>query len=94
MAASQAWQLYVGRLLLGVGAGLELTISPVYIQETVRPNMRALCVCLPQVELGEPLHPALHCCAGDDGGGDRGLPGDGPQSRLELAQVLAAARGD
>ena len=48
MAASQAWQLYAGRLLLGLGAGLELTISPVYIQETTRPNMRELCGAFPQ----------------------------------------------
>ena len=49
MAASQAWQLYVGRLLLGLGAGLEVTISPVYIHETTRPNMRDVCGSFPQV---------------------------------------------
>ena len=49
MAASQAWQLYVGRFLLGVGAGLEMTISPVYIMETTKPNMRDICGSLPQV---------------------------------------------
>ena len=49
MAASQAWQLYVGRLLLGLGAGLEITISPVYIHETTRPNMRDVCGSFPQV---------------------------------------------
>ena len=49
MAASQAWQLYVGRLLLGLGAGLEISISPVYIHETTRPNMRDICGSFPQV---------------------------------------------
>ena len=49
MAASQAWQLYVGRFLLGLGAGLEITISPVYIHETTRPNMRDVCGSFPQV---------------------------------------------
>ena len=51
MAASQAWQLYVGRFLLGLGAGLELTISPVYIHETTRPNMRDICGSFPQVKI-------------------------------------------
>ena len=50
MAASQAWQLYVGRFLLGLGAGLEITISPVYIHETTRPNMRDVCGSFPQAE--------------------------------------------
>jgi len=49
MAASQAWQLYVGRFLLGLGAGLEISISPVYIHETTRPNMRDICGSFPQV---------------------------------------------
>ena len=49
MAASQSWQLYVGRLLLGLGAGLEVTICPVYIQETSTEDMRPLCATLPQV---------------------------------------------
>ena len=49
MAASQAWQLYVGRFLLGLGVGLEITISPVYIHETTRPNMRDICGSFPQV---------------------------------------------
>ena len=49
MAASQAWQLYVGRFLLGLGVGLEITISPVYIHETTRPNMRDVCGSFPQV---------------------------------------------
>ena len=49
MAASQAWQLYVGRFLLGLGAGLEITVSPVYIHETTRPNMRDVCGSFPQV---------------------------------------------
>ena len=64
MAASQAWQLYVGRLLLdlmmvmmtvlgrfllGLGAGLEITISPVYIHETTKPELRDVCGSFPQV---------------------------------------------
>ena len=49
MAASQAWQLYLGRFLLGLGAGLEITISPVYIHETSRANMRDICGSFPQV---------------------------------------------
>ena len=49
MAASQAWQLYVGRFLLGLGAGLEISISPVYIHETSRANMRDICGSFPQV---------------------------------------------
>jgi len=49
MAASQAWQLYVGRFLLGLGAGLEITISPVYIHETTRVNMRDICGSFPMV---------------------------------------------
>ena len=51
MAASQAWQLYVGRFLLGLGAGLEITISPVYIHETTRVNMRDICGSFPMVNL-------------------------------------------
>ena len=71
MAASQAWQLYVGRFilvilillfipiitcmivirfLLGLGAGLEITISPVYIHETTKPELRDVCGSFPQVE--------------------------------------------
>ena len=49
MAASQAWQLYVGRFLLGLGAGLEITISPVYIHETTLRDMRDVCGSFPQV---------------------------------------------
>ena len=49
MAASQAWQLYVGRFLLGLGAGLEITISPVYIHETTMRDMRDICGSFPQV---------------------------------------------
>lgn len=49
MAASQAWQLYVGRFLLGLGAGLEITISPVYIHETTRADLRDICGSFPQV---------------------------------------------
>ena len=49
MAASQAWQLYVGRFLLGLGAGLEITISPVYIHETTKPELRDICGSFPQV---------------------------------------------
>jgi len=49
MAASQAWQLYLGRFLLGLGTGLEVTISPVYIHETSRANMRDICGSFPQV---------------------------------------------
>ena len=50
MAASQAWQLYVGRFLLGLGAGLEITISPVYIHETTKPELRDVCGSFPQVK--------------------------------------------
>merc|ERR1719228_2376563 len=49
VAASQAWQLYVGRFLLGLGAGMEISISPVYIHETTRPNMRDICGSFPQI---------------------------------------------
>ena len=49
MAASQAWQLYAGRLLLGLGAGLQVTIAPVYILETTRPDMRNICRAAPRV---------------------------------------------
>ena len=49
MAASQPWQLYVGRFLLGLGAGLEITISPVYIHETTMRDMRDICGSFPQV---------------------------------------------
>ena len=49
MAASQAWQLYFGRFLLGVGSGLELSIAPIYIHETSRPEMRDICGSFPQV---------------------------------------------
>ena len=49
MAASQPWQLYVGRFLLGLGAGLEITISPVYIHETTKPELRDVCGSFPQV---------------------------------------------
>ena len=49
MAASQAWQLYVGRFLLGLGAGLEVSISPVYIHETTRQDMRDICGSFPQI---------------------------------------------
>ena len=48
MAASQIWQLYAGRFLLGPGAGLEITISPVYIHEVCRPNLRDVCGSFPQ----------------------------------------------
>ena len=50
MAASQAWQLYVGRFLLGLGAGLEITISPVYIHETTMRDMKDICGSFPQVK--------------------------------------------
>ena len=49
MAASQTWQLYAGRFLLGLGAGLEITISPVYIHEICRPVLRDVCGSFPQV---------------------------------------------
>ncbi|XP_071743542.1 facilitated trehalose transporter Tret1 [Lepeophtheirus salmonis] len=49
MAASQIWQIYTGRFLLGFGAGLEITISPVYIHEICRPVLRDICGSLPQV---------------------------------------------
>ena len=49
MAASQVWQLYTGRFLLGLGAGMEITICPVYIHETCRPALRDVCGSFPQV---------------------------------------------
>jgi MFS family permease len=49
MAASQYWQLYAGRFLLGLGAGLEITISPVYIHEICRPVLRDVAGSFPQV---------------------------------------------
>lgn len=49
MASSQTWQLYAGRFLLGLGAGLEITISPVYIHEICRPVLRDICGSFPQV---------------------------------------------
>ena len=49
MAASQIWQLYTGRFLLGLGAGMEITICPVYIHETCRPYLRDVCGSFPQV---------------------------------------------
>ncbi len=51
MAASQFWQLYAGRFLLGLGAGLEITISPVYIHEICRPVLRDVCGSFPQVSV-------------------------------------------
>jgi len=51
MAASQVWQLYAGRFLLGLGAGMEITISPVYITEICRPSLRDVCGSFPQVNL-------------------------------------------
>ena len=41
--------MYVGRFLLGLGAGLEITISPVYIHETTKPELRDVCGSFPQV---------------------------------------------
>jgi MFS family permease len=52
MAASQVWQLYTGRFLLGLGAGMEITICPVYIQEICRPPLRDVCGSFPQVIFG------------------------------------------
>ena len=49
MAASQAWQLYMGRFLLGLGAGMEISISPVYIYETTKADLRDICGSFPQV---------------------------------------------
>lgn len=49
MAASQTWQMCTGRFLLGLGAGLEITISPVYIHEICRPVLRDVCGSFPQV---------------------------------------------
>ncbi|CAB4061365.1 TRET1 [Lepeophtheirus salmonis] len=48
-ASFQIWQIYTGRFLLGFGAGLEITISPVYIHEICRPVLRDICGSLPQV---------------------------------------------
>ena len=45
----KVWQLYTGRFLLGLGAGLEITISPVYIHEICRPVVRDICGSFPQV---------------------------------------------
>ena len=53
MAASQIWQLYTGRFLLGLGAGLEITICPVYIHEICRPSLRDVCGSFPQIFIGE-----------------------------------------
>ena len=39
----------VVRFLLGLGAGLEITISPVYIHETTMRDMRDICGSFPQV---------------------------------------------
>ena len=52
MAASQIWQLHTGRFLLGLGAGLEITICPVYIHEICRPALRDICGSFPQVFIG------------------------------------------
>ena len=46
----KVWQLYTGRFLLGLGAGLEITISPVYIHEICRPVVRDICGSFPQVK--------------------------------------------
>ena len=40
---------HVVRFLLGLGAGLEITISPVYIHETTMRDMRDICGSFPQV---------------------------------------------
>ena len=42
--------MIVIRFLLGLGAGLEITISPVYIHETTKPELRDVCGSFPQVE--------------------------------------------
>ena len=42
--------MVVIRFLLGLGAGLEITISPVYIHETTKPELRDVCGSFPQVE--------------------------------------------
>ena len=52
MAASQIWQLYTGRFLLGLGVGLEIVICPVYISEICRPALRDVCGSFPQVFIG------------------------------------------
>ena len=52
MAASQIWQLYTGRFLLGLGVGLEIVICPIYISEICRPALRDVCGSFPQVFIG------------------------------------------
>ena len=56
MAASQIWQLYTGRFLLGLGVGLEIVICPVYISEVCRPALRDVCGSFPQVFIGLYFH--------------------------------------
>ena len=88
MAASQAWQLYVGRFLLGLGAGLEITISPVYIHETTKPELRDVCGSFPQVITWNLTQPylTLYQTPGDDRPGHRLLLHHGSLPRLELAE--------
>ena len=54
--------MIVIRFLLGLGAGLEITISPVYIHETTKPELRDVCGSFPQVSpnyMVVTLHPHL-----------------------------------
>ena len=46
--------MIVIRFLLGLGAGLEITISPVYIHETTKPELRDVCGSFPQVKTTQP----------------------------------------
>ncbi len=58
----QVWQLYAGRFLLGLGAGLEITICPVYIHEICRPVVRELCGSFPQASISVKwLVAGMHC---------------------------------
>ena len=52
----------VVRFLLGLGAGLEITISPVYIHETTMRDMRDICGSFPQVGrvMEIPIRDILH----------------------------------
>ncbi len=48
---SIAFDCFRYRFLLGLGAGLEITISPVYIHEICRPVLRDVAGSFPQVSL-------------------------------------------
>ena len=94
MAASQSWQLYVGRFLLGLGAGMEITISPVYIHETTKPDMRDICGSFPQVtQFIYEMHFNV-LLPGDDSTGNRLLLRDGKNTCLELVEFSLLSLSD